>query len=935
MPVEFRALGTIDLRTADGRSAVTVLQQPKRLALLAYLAHARPRGFRRRDELLALLWPESDDQHARAALRKTVHAIRAALGAEVLVGRGDEELALDFELFHSDVDEFDAAIAEKRFRDASRLYRGELLPAFYATTSATFERWLDSERERLQECAARAASSVAKHESDLGNRPEAVTWARRALECSPQDETLVRQLLYALDAAGDRTGALDVYQEFRARLAREYDVDPAPETEALVAAIRARDDSHLTYVAPPVEPEVISLAVAPQVAAAAKPAPAAARRWSIPVAAALCLAGAAAWVEWNRPPSLIADRLVVAPFQVFDTSLTRWAAGVQVFVSRDLDQTGGLRVVPARVADLAADQKDARTESAAADLARVTGAGLVLSGSLLGQGSDSVRIDAVLTDARSGRNLGDYAIAGSRDRIDRILDSLVIGIVQSLESAGRGIPMRESRLSARSMPALKAFLDGELAMRRGAWDTAQIAFRRATALDTTLSLAWLRLGMTTIYLEMEGGDGPGWAEIRRAGRSGEGLSRHDSILVAVASGMGNVVAERMPHDLWRPEAARVLALALQMTRDYPDDPEAWFALGEVRGGMLALLPAVTWPQAADAMIHAADLDSTFVPAYPEALRYAFDDGDTITGVRVARRYLTLPLPPATRALPLLIVRMFDPRVTRDRREALLDSLPPDALYGAWSRLWLLPDGDERVVEIARAAHRRAPDPRYWFTADAVTRRSLAAVLAYRGHVREALALAGTENATWCPWLLPDLALAGAAPAALADSAIHDWIRRGWISGNGALYSFWWLAFEGDTVALDTLMHAGPGPPNSLAGALALARGDTAGAIQLLETFHAPIAADQFTFVELARLLKATGHPADALTVLQRHTTNNWPTISRVLWRLERAGLEDQLGHFDAARADYGFVVDVWRHADPELSGYVREATEALQRLSSR
>jgi len=40
-----------------------LLVRPKTLALLAYLAIALPRGIRRRDELLALFWPDSDTVH--------------------------------------------------------------------------------------------------------------------------------------------------------------------------------------------------------------------------------------------------------------------------------------------------------------------------------------------------------------------------------------------------------------------------------------------------------------------------------------------------------------------------------------------------------------------------------------------------------------------------------------------------------------------------------------------------------------------------------------------------------------------------------------------------------------------------------------------------------------------------------------------------------
>jgi DNA-binding SARP family transcriptional activator len=58
--IRFHTLGVLDLRGPDGLELRSVLQQPKRLGLLAYLAIASPHRFHRRDSLLALFWPELD-----------------------------------------------------------------------------------------------------------------------------------------------------------------------------------------------------------------------------------------------------------------------------------------------------------------------------------------------------------------------------------------------------------------------------------------------------------------------------------------------------------------------------------------------------------------------------------------------------------------------------------------------------------------------------------------------------------------------------------------------------------------------------------------------------------------------------------------------------------------------------------------------------------
>ena len=58
-------LGPVDLRDAGGNELRAVLQQPKRLALLACLALTANGAYRRRDALLGLFWPDLDQEHAR------------------------------------------------------------------------------------------------------------------------------------------------------------------------------------------------------------------------------------------------------------------------------------------------------------------------------------------------------------------------------------------------------------------------------------------------------------------------------------------------------------------------------------------------------------------------------------------------------------------------------------------------------------------------------------------------------------------------------------------------------------------------------------------------------------------------------------------------------------------------------------------------------
>src|SRR5437879_13325969 len=165
--IEFRLLGTLHLIDAGGREVKSLLTRPRRLALLAYLAAATPRGLHRRDSLLALFWPELDQEHARAALRQALHVVRDALSGDAVASRGDEEIGLDFAQVSCDVAAFERALLKGELEEALDLYRGALLEGFFISDAPEFERWLETERAQLQQAAAGAARALAERsESD-------------------------------------------------------------------------------------------------------------------------------------------------------------------------------------------------------------------------------------------------------------------------------------------------------------------------------------------------------------------------------------------------------------------------------------------------------------------------------------------------------------------------------------------------------------------------------------------------------------------------------------------------------------------------------------------------------------------------------------------------------------------------------------------------
>ena len=166
--IRLRILGGVELTDANGAAADAVAAQSKRLALLIYLALARPRGWHRRDTLVALFWPDLDQARARHALRQALHFLRKSLGNDVVRTRGSEDVAAGPAIWCDAVafEDGEPGVATRDF------YRGELLPGFFVREAAPeWDHWVDQRRDALRARAARLNAQVAPSEDIL--RPPA------------------------------------------------------------------------------------------------------------------------------------------------------------------------------------------------------------------------------------------------------------------------------------------------------------------------------------------------------------------------------------------------------------------------------------------------------------------------------------------------------------------------------------------------------------------------------------------------------------------------------------------------------------------------------------------------------------------------------------------------------------------------------------------
>jgi serine/threonine-protein kinase len=246
--IEVRLLAGVEVR----RDGTPVALQPKRLLLLAYLLlEGRARAVRR-DELVALFWPEADMDRGRNALRQALFALRGALGAPVIVARGSAELTVDAAMVACDAWALLDAVDAGDHAAVERLYARELLATVGGAPDVPeLERWLEDARARFRRLATMAVRTLAEATATPG---AATAERRRLLErwlaLAPYDETAIATLVTVLLAAGDRTAAVDAYRRYVARLRADLELAPSEALEELVREVRTRSAAGVSVAAP-------------------------------------------------------------------------------------------------------------------------------------------------------------------------------------------------------------------------------------------------------------------------------------------------------------------------------------------------------------------------------------------------------------------------------------------------------------------------------------------------------------------------------------------------------------------------------------------------------------------------------------------------------------------------------------------------------------
>ncbi len=692
--------------------------------------------------------------------------------------------------------------------------------------------------------------------------------------------------------------------------------------------------------------------------------------------AALAAIAAAVLIPRTKPvvpPSASAIAVLPPTPVTADTALTRLGRELAITVSTNLDGVGGIHVADALgvLGNVEASAPALSLERARA-LGKKLGAKSVVRGTLIRVG-DSVRVDVMLHPTACGVSGCDAPLAtvvasAPAEDIATLTERTTWALLRAVwQREGAPTPSLAS-VTTHSIPALRAFLEGERAITDGRWRAAPAAYERAFTEDTTFLLAYWRYAFARSYYSL-----PVDSAIRAKYREGRGrFAPRDSLLIAAE--MANGLIES--YERTKTAAER-----------YPDYLNAWWVLSE-RLTHEAPLFGTTSRELRAALDHTLTLNPRMTSAWSHLFWLSLWERDTALADRIikqltALRYDTVSVEEVGfdelahyRYLADIIRGGGAPRDTMIREMgvrihvAVPASIDPVSLGLGITQYGL---GREQVELSTRVVARRPVTSvaagNYLAIAVAQAQRgawdsSLVALDGYVGRVIDpnapVYAYRMAVMAAWLGALTPEVATARRAAA--ARDSVHlppaGRAELAWLDGILAVA-------KRDTVALATARLAlrgadsvtAPMLDRSLAAFARSLRGDRDAAADSLVALERERAdhglsryrSDGHPFLTAvnrlaaARWLRERGKLGDAANLLAWHETVLVPMrLTRqanaavdALAYLESARVAESLGRKDVARDYYGRFLVRYDAPTARHRHLVEEARQALDRLGDR
>lgn len=630
--------------------------------------------------------------------------------------------------------------------------------------------------------------------------------------------------------------------------------------------------------------------------------------------------------------------VAVFPFRTAGAGLDMWREGVPELLATNLESATGLRKInPAAFFDQAGVDSAGSAREGILAAARPTGATYAVVGSVVGHGSH-VRLTAQAYDLIGERRTGTATVDGPADSLLSLVDALSVEILRAglLPGDPELANFDLSRVTTRSLPALRHYVEGERAYRRSQWQDAIHHFTEAVETDSTFPLALYRLSLA----HQRDGSRPAARQYGdRALAYADRLPERERLLLKGQ-------ALHMDGD------PAVLDTLEVMARRYPDDVEAWERYGEAlfHFGPVRLMDGNSFRRP---MTRAVELNPQFGPAYPRLIEGAFARRDSADVARWLEGYKNID-----ETSDYCIGYDFAYRLrwgaeeVRQEAIAALDTLHSDPLACVAISLTRDPTADEEY-ELANGEREERGS---WHTIHGNALYAHATYLVSRGRFREAMAyvsrrdreLGGDplEPLSRAEWGLLSAGALDPAEARPALEAMDRPIARFWL---GAI-----SAAERDAAAavahadsLDARADAAEDPRDAsdmrafaraLRGFVTLVEGrpaeaadELAAALPDLPIQRAGHAAQYRVRYFLAEAYLEAGEPAEAMRVLRsfNYIAADYRPHVELLKGRAAEGLDDR----DDARRHYRNVVEWWEDADPEIQGLRESARRALERLS--
>ena len=153
--------------------------------------------------------------------------------------QGDAEFRIDPESLTSDIADFFQASDDVERLTA--LHTGPFLDGFHLSDAPEFDQWAARQRDRTTGRFASALEVHARNAFAMGNYEVAIVTWRRRVALEPFEPVPTMELMKALAASGDRSGAVRQARAYQTLIQSEEDMDADPAVADLADQIQKHE----------------------------------------------------------------------------------------------------------------------------------------------------------------------------------------------------------------------------------------------------------------------------------------------------------------------------------------------------------------------------------------------------------------------------------------------------------------------------------------------------------------------------------------------------------------------------------------------------------------------------------------------------------------------------------------------------------------------